>query len=253
LHSGATSAKSSCPWLRSSLIGLSLLVSRPLVPLSPSAGVCWCCLRQTWLRCTLAAPTHCSLHPPTHPSPSSHSRCVFTAAAPLLHSPLHTNRPDACRRREGRRAPETDQRAARPNPRRHPKRYKLPPQAHSLATLDSATATSPSPSKSSALPGLAPASPKTGCLKTPKMHALSLGLQPAAPHWLRPPPAPGMPSPAHPGYSYTLKSNRYRSSPGRCRLQTRRCCTQLWRPASSAEIAPCPLRQNIVPTGWRAR
>jgi hypothetical protein len=179
LHSGAASAKSSCPCLRSSLIGLSLLVSRPLVPLSPCAGVYSCCPRQTWLRCTLDAPTHCSLHPPTHPSPPSHSLCVFTAAAPPLHlSPAY--RPDACRRREGRRAPETDQRAARPNPLRHPKRYKLPPQADSLATLDSATATSPSPSKSSALPALAPASPRTGCLKTPKMHALGLGLKPSS-------------------------------------------------------------------------
>jgi hypothetical protein len=251
LHSGATSAKSSCPCLRSSLIGLSLLVSRPLVPLSPSAGVCWCFPRQTWLRCTLDAPTHCSLHPNPSVAIVALTLRLHCRGATLHLSPAY--RPDACRRREGRRAPETDQRAARPNPLRHPKRYKSPPQADSLATLDSATATSPSPSKSSALPGLAPASPRTGCLKTPKMHALGLGLKPAAPHWLRPPPAPGMPSPAHPGYSYNLKSNRYRSSPGRCRLQTRRCCTQLWRPASSAEIAPCPLRQNIVPTGWRAR
>jgi hypothetical protein len=122
---------------------------------------------------------HPSIRPSAHPSPSSHSLCVFTTAAPPLHlSPAY--RPDACRRREGRRAPETDQRAARPNPLRHPKRYKLPPQADSLATLDSATATSPSPSTSSALPGLALASPRTGCLKTPKMHALGLGLKPSS-------------------------------------------------------------------------
>jgi hypothetical protein len=120
-----------------------------------------------------------SISRPSPSSPSSHSLCVFTTAAPPLHlSPAY--RPDACRRREGRRAPETDQRAARPNPLRHPKRYKLPPQADSLATLDSATATSPSPSKSSALPALAPASPRTGCLKTPKMHALGLGLKPSS-------------------------------------------------------------------------
>jgi hypothetical protein len=98
LHSGATSAKSPCPCLRSSLIGLLLLVSRPLVPLSPSAGVYSCCLHQTWLPCTLVAPTHCSLHPSAVRRHRRHRRTRSASSLPrrrLSTSPLHIARTHA--------------------------------------------------------------------------------------------------------------------------------------------------------------
>jgi hypothetical protein len=200
LHSGATSAK--CPCTRDDLHWLvapclSSLVSRPLDPFSPCAGVCSCSPSQTWLFCTLDSPTDLSIH-----QRISRHRCTRSTPLPPRRHFSPAYRAGACRRREGRRAPETDQRAARPNPLRHPERYKLPrlpcntgsrhcdePVAiqvplgghPSVATCVCLVADAPLMRRqSSAFPDLAHGSPRTGCLKAPKMQALGLELTPSS-------------------------------------------------------------------------
>jgi hypothetical protein len=117
--------------------------------------------------------THPLIYPSIHQPISCHCRTRSPPSPPRRYfSPAC--RPGACRRREGRRAPETDQRAARPNPLRHPKRYKPTPLQHRIPLLRRAPLML---RQSSALPVLAHGSPRTSCFEGAENAGLGFGVE----------------------------------------------------------------------------